>query len=451
MAFAKSPSDTHTKLTCDQLLERSEMVPYDFPLESNRLKTILSDRTRGTASDIRAQCEEFARETLPVMHEDLKEHIRGYLELFDSSYPGWSVNDFVNHLIKRRPLAFLNTHDNYLKQDGTKGVGWKHIEKGGEYLCYEEIEFSALVALAIPTFFINSGGRFNKGKTNTDLSSYTNHGWYHAAAGSRMEKPGYMEWKHSVVTKIQNTEANGYGSESNNVVLAHWARFYGLENFPTWNDVSEFVNVNPEQPRYICMKDGSFFDTHVYARRIELAIFPYLLQAETVGKKDQKKVFCHLSGIGLGYWIPSGVAQSIPSKIFVDVVLKLVQTHRFNWLHTLNFSWFNDYLDEKPESITSATGVCCSVAFNHRDPADPVPNDTVLYALFAWDGNSYLGNEYWIGKLTASGDPAAASSSCIAELGNPDINPENVCGEKTKFLGPYILDLEQQAPTGTTQ
>lgn len=43
---------------------------------------------------------------------------------------------------------------------------------------------------------------------------------------------------------------------------------------------------------------------------------------------------------------------------------------------------------------------------------------------FAWDGGSYVGNEYWAGKLTASGDPAAACCSSIAVSMNPDHNRE---------------------------
>ena len=45
-----------------------------------------------------------------------------------------------------------------------------------------------------------------------------------------------------------------------------------------------------------------------------------------------------------------------------------------------------------------------------------------MVALFAWNGNSYVGNEYWAGMLAASGDPAAACCSFIPELLNPDIN-----------------------------
>ena len=54
-----------------------------------------------------------------------------------------------------------------------------------------------------------------------------------------------------------------------------------------------------------------------------------------------------------------------------------------------------------------------------RDPFAPLPEnkkEKLVVAMFAWDGNSYVGNEYWNGMLSASGDPAAACCSLIPEV-----------------------------------
>ena len=64
--------------------------------------------------------------------------------------------------------------------------------------------------------------------------------------------------------------------------------------------------------------------------------------------------------------------------------------------------------------------------------------------MFAWDGNSYIGNEYWQGALTDSGDPAAACCSFIPELMNPEVNSERICGNNVKVatVAQGIVSLE---------
>ena len=93
-----------------------------------------------------------------------------------------------------------------------------------------------------------------------------------------------------------------------------------------------------------------------------------------------------------------------------------------------------------------------SIIFSRRNPADPLParadgQQLLLVAMYAWDGNAYPGNgvphahlvvaarscapgavvaprptccccaaEFWLGSLSASGDPAAACCSTIALL-----------------------------------
>merc|ERR1719334_1479508 len=73
-----------------------------------------------------------------------------------------------------------------------------------------------------------------------------------------------------------------------------------------------------------------------------------------------------------------------------------------------------------------------SVPLENRNAAqklpfkDPVTGESfctscLLVAAYAWDMASFVGNEYWIGKLKASMDPAAACCSTIPYIQNAEI------------------------------
>jgi len=254
--------------------------------------------------------------------------------------------------------------------------------------------------------------------------------------------------------------------DHNRAWLQLWASFYGLPHLPTYEEAAregacstmeEEEAVGGETSstytpsRFAPLQNGAFLDLHVYRRRMRIAADTFLADANARGASLQRLVYGHLVGLGLGVWQVSD-AQA---EVVVEVYAESLHSGNYPWLSDLDFSWFPAYCTQcggasHGESLEDASGHSVTMHFSRRDPAgllppspSPIPSyqhtaaasstsestlssiasgKKLVVAQYAWDSNSYPGNEYWAGSLAASGDPAAACCSTIPELQNPDVN-----------------------------
>jgi len=382
-----------------------------FPTSNNRIAAIA-----GTDQSKKAHIAEQATDVHVIMHAKVREQLipdfLAYKKTHGSAveknlYNTMTVDGFINRLLVNRPMMFMNSSDDYLLRNKQSGSGgFENIGKDHEkaplvlkdYLSYEEMQIAALIGVSVPTYFINDGSRQNsaqKGAANT----YEEEGVYVGLVGARFEKPGLMEWQHIVITPSQNTQANGYEVATPSL-LRVWEKFYG-ETFLQSTS-------NKEQS-----------DRMIYCTRLRMVIEPFLMEANQRGAIAGKEVYCHVVGLGLGVWKRFGEQE----EIMLNTYAQIIQENNFAHIADIDFSYFSLKVCAEVKDGQKLNNI--TLHFSARNPAAKltgVDANKLLVAMYAWDGNAYPGNEYWMGSLTASGDPAAACCSAISELQNPLIN-----------------------------
>lgn len=322
-------------------------------------------------------------------------------------YMSLSWRQEIARLVSKRPLVFLNPGDHTVLRNGTNvGNAAKSWDRVGtdqetlnqhlrleEYLSYDEMMLSALIGVSGSSYFANDGDRYNCAVPGPS-GTFEERGVIIGLVGARFERPDHMESTYILPPVAK--------SRMHPDLRRIWY---------------EFFEISPAAP-------GTTLNDMAYQARMRLTAEMLLFEANRRAKMAGKKAYVFIVGLGLGVWQKSSIQKRLYVEVFAQVIRQ--QGAELTELKTLEFSWIKITGQERTAMRNAAQEFGISVLFSERNPAAKLKGDKadqLLVLSYAWDSNSFPGNEYWMNALDASGDPAAACMSTIAELHNPVINP----------------------------
>ena len=390
-------------------------------------------------------------------------------------YAGMDRAGLINRLITRRPVVFMTSSDGYTLRNGdTSHGGFEHIGTDSEadyrdknarllrlhkLMSYDEVAIAALMSQGGPTQFLNSGSRRNQGLYDSK-ADFEHSGIYVGCVGARCERQCVMESRHILVQREQNTRVNGYGPPSEDgssapTQLSIWAKAYGIEYFPLYEEIDHLGKDVPcdslVQGRFMklddcCVVDVSgtvYLDCHVYRQRMRLTIMPFLCFANEQAAKHGKRAYIHVVGLGLGEWLVHPCQASDQVNVYAEVLQQGRLSGQFEHISDVDFSWFPNDCNTCGEYRDGEDMHGIRIHFSKRDPAAALSDPgKLLVAQYAWDGNAFPGNEYWVGMLSASGDPAAACCSTISLIHNPDFNKDHLRAHNALFFSEETMSSQ---------
>jgi len=408
---------------------------------------------------------DYASRTYPIIHTDVYDFITQFVKFMqkqNSSAKYFDKDTYINRLFEKRPLCFYNPSDDkkcrFENETDCKTKTKAFIIPDKEYISYEEMAVSALLGLSGPVHFINEGGRDNQCESKFKPAV---DGYLYGLVGPRFEKPDEMEWRHIIITPKQNTAANGYGKGNLGNIpsssLQLWASLYGVDSFPSYEE----VNISSFDKEKYIKYGNNYFNIDIYKKRIKFSLLPFLFDVNERCKILGKKARCFITGLGLGEWIKitfdgNKADRKEIKQYYYEAFFELLQDNKFEYIDTfatyyIDENWqklFNEIIKKLHGSHkhihkdTNTNFHTYMITLNNNNnkykfqagkinPIEQNPGDNLVnFVSYAWDSNSYPGNEFYDGKLTASMDPATMCS-CDALyyhniLVNPNITQKNI-------------------------
>ncbi|KAI0478420.1 hypothetical protein GGR56DRAFT_689217 [Xylariaceae sp. FL0804] len=391
--------------------------------------------------------------------------------------PAWTWRRQVARLVRDRPLVFMGPRDYTLLRDGTRladaAGAWDRVGTDAEgdnnananandassssslrlrhYLSYDEMMLGSLLAVSGPSCFVNDGARHNRGRPAGASSSFAPRGIVVGLVGARFERDDRMD--AALLLPPPPLPAPHHRSTPGSMhpeLRSLFRGFFAARSSPSSSSATTTTMTD----------DG--FDVRLYKGRMRAGALDLLLleaadRARAAGAGVRAHVY--LVGLGLGAWLRDARQAEWLVEALVDAVEELApelggeveangsaaagqQSSRSrsrgrssrSRIGTLELAWFPHLPSRLRERLTRAaeSRLGARVLFTKENPAaarqwkpaaQGQEEEQLLVVSYAWDGNAFPGNEYWAGMLDASGDPAAACMSTIAELHNPYINP----------------------------
>ena len=430
----------------------------------------------------KSKIEKWMQSTYPIYDKNIIGLLKNFIKIIKlqknklifgklaNIYDTITLEKLIRRLLICRPYCFYGSDNTTLLRNFREDQIIKNESEMTEadlndYICYEEIELAALMGMSVPTFFINDGGKYNNG--NYKDNDFVEEGICIGSVGTRFELQNKMEYKYMIIDESQNTS-----SFAKNILVLMWKEFYKylaaikytylfFPNNPII-DIPCYSNIDLNGSNLYLTLDKNhefvgdyYLNVSIYMLRIALVNIPFLLDANKRAQEhDTKKIaYVVTTGLGLGVWITSDNQFEYYFKVFK----KILENNYYPNIHYIEFNYFDDknilkYFNKvfgdntelknyeypcfyQNNGINHTIIVYCT----KQNPATKErktygtkitkfdEKQHLLVSQYAWDGNSYPGNEYWNNSnvrftLDMSMDPATACCTIIPELQNPEIN-----------------------------
>ena len=413
-------------------------------------------KTQTTHTEYNQDIIKFMNNTFPIIHEKVRTLFNDFINYVISDQVNdlhelyitekMNVDKLIRRLLEKRPVVCYNANDGqYLDRYGINTTAITNNENIKEYINYQERMLSSFISVSVPSYFINTGSRDNVGVIE-DYGTYEPYGVYVASVGSRFEDINKNEYPFMVARNVDNGNSEYDKFINNKKFQEIWTKFYGTP-------IKKYVDIPGDE--------SVKFNVDIFKKRTKMIIIPFLMNAsqslDLFRDKGKTSVCVVAAGLGNGVWGDIKNlknSQDLITQYLIESYIEVLEDENnillFPNISRIILSFINlghsnttlaqnikniktsekfKIILNKSKPITSHNkGISISGALRTDKFYDPFTKlkdeNELVVAQYAWDGNSYPGNEYWQGNLKASGDPAAACCSLITDLQNPEVNTE---------------------------